>query len=235
MIATGYLRRSKKSDDNTVSLYEQERQIQAYCADKGFSLASIVTHNGISGGKRSRFEDIHKAIALSNSKALVIYNQDRLARDAAGLLDNLRLLAAAGVAVHDISSGIIDLKKSSAKLSVAVRASVDEFFKDVISEKTADALRYLRQKGQRYSNHAPFGFSYVQGVIVPDIEEQKALSIIAECRINGLGARRTRKALLRSGYKGRIGVATLHRLLHSPPPEDIADKLPASYFALPRA
>lgn len=229
MIATGYVRRSKKAEDNTVSLQEQEKQINDYCAAKGFTLAGIVAHNGISGAKRSRWIDINKAIVDSQSRALVIYNLDRLSRDAVGLLDNLRLLAASGVSVHEVGTGKIDLSKSTSKLTTGVRGLMDEFYRDVISEKTSDALRYKRENGKRYTNIPPLGFSYHAGLLVEDPLEQVALSVIERCKAQGLGARRTQKALLKTGYHGRMGLATIHRLLH----RDVKEKLPPSYFALP--
>ena len=50
-VAIGYIRRSKKSDDSVVSLQEQEHQITKYCQSHDFCLASVVSHDGISGTK----------------------------------------------------------------------------------------------------------------------------------------------------------------------------------------
>lgn len=231
MNAIGYVRRSAKSEDNTVSLQDQEQQIRDYCSKKNFTVAGIVSHDGISGAKRSRWEEINKSILETGSKVLVIYNLDRLSRDAAGLLDNLRRLSLCGVRVHEVGSGVLDLSKSTSKLTISVRGVMDEFFRDVVSEKTSDALRYKRQQGQRYTNLPPLGYEYVDGKIVAHPQEQTALGIIAHCRLKGLGARRTQKALKNAGYVGRMGIATIHRLLHAAPPTD-ADKVPASYFSL---
>ncbi len=228
--AIGYVRRSAKAEDNTVSLQEQQRQIEDYCAKHGFTLEAVVEHNGVSGAKRSRWSDIGLAMHKSNAKALVIYNLDRLSRDVAGLLDNLRRLASSGIAVHEVSSGVIDLTKSTNKLTVSVRGVMDEFYRDVVSEKTADALRYKRQHGQRYTNVPPLGFTYADGKMVEHPQEQTALTMIAQCRDEGLGARRTRRKLLEAGYTGRMGIATIHRLLRAAP-ADMKSKLPANYFA----
>jgi site-specific DNA recombinase len=233
MIAIGYVRRSAKSEENTVSLQEQERQIRDYCERKGFTVAAVVSHDGISGAKRSRWDEIHQAVRGNDAGVVVIYNLDRLSRDAAGLLDNLRRLASLGVAVHEVSSGVLDLKKSTSKLTISVRGVMDEFYRDVVSEKTADALRYKRQNGLQYTHVPPFGFSYLHGKLVKHTEEQRALDIISSCRQNGFGARRTKKALLDAGYSGRMGVATIHRLLHAETgTSSIKEKLPATYFAL---
>ena len=39
MIAIGYMRRSKESDDRTVSLEDQRARIAAYCAERDWVLA----------------------------------------------------------------------------------------------------------------------------------------------------------------------------------------------------
>jgi len=221
--AIGYVRRSAKSEDNTVSLQEQERQIRDYCVRNQMTVVGIVSHDGISGAKRSRFDAITKAVYESEAKVLVIYNLDRLARDAAGLLDHLRLLASCGVAVHEVGQGALDLRKAVSKFTVSVRGVMDEFFRDTVAEKTRHALAYKRDNGLRYTNVAPFGFSYVEGKIVEHAEEQRALRIIAACHRKGLGARRIRHALIEAGYTGRMSLSTLHRT--------IKNKLPATYFA----
>lgn len=227
MIATGYVRRSAKSEDNTVSLQEQRRQIEHYCASKGFALAAVVTHDGVSGAKRSRWDEIRRTVKETGSGVLIIYNLDRLSRDAAGLLDNLRYLAATGVEVHEVSSGALDLKRATSKFTVGLRGLADEFFRDVVSEKTRDALRYKRENGQQYTHLPPLGFAYAEGRIVENPHEQAALVIVDSCRAQGLGARLTIKKLVAAGYRGRMGISTIHRLLHA----DIKRKLPASYFA----
>jgi hypothetical protein len=88
-------------------------------------------------------------------------------------------------------------------------------------------LRYKKENGHRYTNLPPLGYSYQNGKMIENEEEQRALCIIAACHRRGFGARRTRHALIQAGYKGRMGLTTIHRTLQLP---NIKDKLPASYF-----
>ena len=225
LIAVGYVRRSakkRKVADPTMSLQEQERQIREYCAQHAMSLARVVSHNGISGARRSRFDDINRAVSETNATALVVYNLDRLARDVGGLLDHIRGLALRGVAVHEVGQGPVDLKNYNKKLLVGVRGLMDEVYRDVISEKTTDVLRSKRELGLRYTNVPPLGYRYQDGKMVEEVEEQRALQVIAACCRNGFGARRIRHALIETGYAGRMSISMLHR---------IKSKLPAQYFA----
>lgn len=229
-LAIGYVRRSAKkrkpkagkADDKVMSLQEQERQINEYCARNEMTVARVIAHNGISGARRSRFDDINSAITETGATVLVVYNLDRLARDVSGLLDHIRSLAARGVAVHEVGQGALDLTKYNDKLLVGVRGLMDEIFRDVISEKTTDVLRLKRECGLRYTNIPPLGYCYQDGKLVEQEEEQTALHVIASCHRKGWGARRIRTALIATGYTGRMSVSMLHR---------IKSKLPAQYFA----
>jgi len=216
IIAVGYVRRSKKSEAKTISLQEQREQIERYCVAHDFELTSVVSHDGVSGTKRERFQDIEVALALSHARLLVIYNLDRLARDGDGLMGYLKLLHKRGIVVHETSSGLINLNKALERFTVSVRGAVDEMYAGLIGEKTKDALRYKREHSQRYTNLPPFGMAYRDGLIVLEPEEPRALGLIQGYRVKGLGARRAQKALKEAGYSGRMGVTTLHRLLKTP-------------------
>ena len=215
LIAVGYVRRSakkRKVADNTLSLQEQEKQIREYCQSHEMVLVRVVSHNGISGARRSRFDDINSAVTESGATALVVYNLDRLARDVGGLLDHIRGLALRGVAVHEVGQGEVDLKNYNKKLLVGVRGLMDEVYRDVISEKTTDVLRTKRELGLRYTNVPPLGYHYQDGKMVEEVEEQRALQVIAACCRNGFGARRIRHALINAGYAGRMSISMLHRI-----------------------
>ena len=213
MIAIGYIRRSKKAEDNTVSLLEQERQIRLYCESKGMVLGAIVTHNGVSGAKRERWTEIRSMVEQHQARAVVTYNQDRLSRDGAGLLDNIRRLAAIGVEVHEVGVGHMNIRKPISKLTIAMRGAMDEFYRDVIREKTADALRYRKDQSQRYTRQPPFGFAFEAGRMVSDPEESRALGIIKSGALAGLGARKVIRRLQSSGYEGRQSVFVIHQLV----------------------
>lgn len=210
-IALGYLRRSKKSDAKTVSLLEQQRQVERYCKEHSFDLVGVIEDDGVSGAKRSRWPRILSAIIEKRARVLVVYNQDRLARDNAGLMDNLRQLTDSGIEVHDVSAGLMDIGKSVPKLMVQMRGAFDEFYRDVIREKTTDALRYRKDNHQRWNCNAPFGWQWSEGKLATCPAEQRALRMIQENA--HLGARKLVRLIATPGYEGRISVSTVHRIL----------------------
>lgn len=216
MKAIIYLRRSAKSEVGTISLAVQEGAVRTYCAKAGMAIAAVVSHDGVSGTKRSRFKEIENAVRTNSAGALVVYHLDRLARDSAGLGEYLRRAAKAGIEIHESVSGRIDIQKALGKFVTHIRGAMDEFYAGVIGEKTKDALASLRAAGRQYSAIPPLGYRYAQGCLIEDPWEQQAVAIIKTCGVLGYGRVRTLRELRASGYKGRGSGATVQKLLNSP-------------------
>lgn len=227
MLTLGYIRRSKKSDDKVVSVKQQEEKIAAYCATNGLQLVECVVHDGVSGGKRSRFDVIERRRVAVSAMAIVFYDLDRLARDDVGMLSYIERMVEIGVQLHETGLGQVDYRTAEGIFLTQVRGAANEFQKNITSRKTRHALAHLKSQGRRYTNIPPLGYCYRDGSIVPDPLEQVALRIIERCAaIPGCGARRTRAELKRQGYSGRMSLGAVHKQLQS-----IKEKLPATYFA----
>jgi DNA invertase Pin-like site-specific DNA recombinase len=211
--AIGYVRRSKASEEKTVSLQEQGRQIEQYCAGFGLDLCEIVSHDGVSGAKRERWYDIKAAVKRHGAQAVVIYNLDRLSRDAVGLLDNLTELARSGTQVHEVGQGAIDMEDPTKRLTTGMRGMFDEFFRHVVKKKTKDALAYKKSKGSRYSHHAPYGYRFVDAKFEPCPVERAGVAFIQTCIERGFGLDRTITALRAAQYQGRMGRMTIYRVM----------------------
>lgn len=213
--AVGYVRRSAASTQGVTSLQVQQSAIADYCESKSFDLQEVVRHDGISGTKRKRFADITSALDKCKASVLVVYNLDRLARDAAGLSDYIKSLTSRGVVLHEVGSGPVDTKRALGRLVTGVRGVMDEFYAGVISEKTTDALAALRSAGRRYSRLPPLGWAYIDRCLVVEPEEQRGLEIIRACRREGLGRVRTLGRLISAHYTGRQSLGVIEKVLRS--------------------
>lgn len=211
--AIGYIRRSKAAEANTVSLLEQERQIRQYCHDHNAELVDLITHDGVSGANRTRWLAITRAVQEHGASMVVAYHQDRLSRDTSGLLENLRALNAAGVAVHEVGVGLVDIVRPVSKLTVTMRAAFDEFYRDVIRDKTKGALAYRKATGQRWTRYAPFGHCWQGGQLVPEPEEARAVVLLQSAALLGLGVRDAYKYVRHHGYTGRLSRMTVWRCM----------------------
>jgi DNA invertase Pin-like site-specific DNA recombinase len=213
MIALGYTRISKKGDDRSVSLDAQKQQIGQYCDRQGFVLSHVVTDDGVSGRKRSRFGRLDEAVKEFRPSCIIYYHQDRLARDV-GLADYLKSLAKRGIEIHEAAgAGKVDIKTADGRMVVNIRSAVDAAYAEKIGEKTADALSHKKRNGERYTNIPPLGFAYLDGKLIEHAEEQHALDVLRRCAEAGLGARRALRVLEAGGYSGRKSLTVIHKAL----------------------
>jgi len=215
MIAIGYIRRSKKSEEHNVSLDEQRRHITEFCAGAGLTLDHVISHDGVSGTKRKRFPVIRKAIKDYNARAVVVYNLDRLARDNAGLIEEFQLYRKTGVALYESTSGLIG-DGALDQLMLQIRGALDEFFAKVTGQKTAGALKLLKSQGRKYTRIPPFGYAYIDGRMVLNEEEFRVLGQIAHFKLEGLTAAKIETSIRATGYMGRLSVRTIQRMTRVP-------------------
>src|SRR5213593_3883042 len=128
MTAIGYVRRSKESGERNVSLEDQRARIAAYCAERGWELAETLADDGVSGGNRERLERLAERVKATDASAVVVYNLDRFARDVSALLDALRSYARAGIELHVVGRGKVDVASASGFLVTGVEGLMAEHY-----------------------------------------------------------------------------------------------------------
>lgn len=205
-VALGYVRRSKESGERTVSLDAQRVAIERYCVERGWRLVDVVTHDGISGGRRERLDRIAERVRATAARVVVTYSVDRFARDVAALLDTLRGYSRRGVELHAVGRGHVEVDSEAGFLLTGVEGLMAEAFRRSVSRKTKDALGRLREQGRRISGRAPFGYALgPDGLhLVAEPREQAALALMQQlapgCSLRVLSA-----ALAARGVLARNG------------------------------
>jgi len=180
--ALAYLRKSKKSDDKSVSLEEQKTAVQEYARSVNLTITGTITDDGVSGGDRRRFEKIFKALHETGAKVVICYHIDRFARDVAALLDNLEEFKKQGIEQWIVGRGKIETARSDQLLMTGVEALVAEYQRKVSGEKTKDALMLLKRKDKRYSGKPPWGYRFEGNDLIEIPEQQQALLLIRKHR-----------------------------------------------------
>jgi len=180
--AIAYLRRSKKSDEKTVSLKEQEAAVLKYATLQSFTISRVVIDDGVSGGNRERYARIFQALEETGAKAVLCYHIDRFARDVAALLDNLEQFKKQGVELWTVGRGRIETARSDQLLMTGVEALVAEYQRKVSGEKTKAALMLLKRNDKRYSGKPPWGYRFMENEVIEIPEQQQALLLIRERR-----------------------------------------------------
>lgn len=194
MKALGYIRVSKVSQE--LSPEAQRKQIEAYCAFKGYGLEHIFVDAGTSGGVvlSERPDGAWLVSMLGSVDAVVFAKLDRAFRDVPDCTTTVRELVGAGKSVHFLDLGI-DTSTPTGELFVTIVAAFAQFERRRISERITDALAVVTEQG-RHIGPAPFGSRNAvrvvdgqrvdAGVLAPIAEEQAVVAEVLALRSRGL-------------------------------------------------
>lgn len=189
MRAMGYVRVSSDEQvTNGVSLDAQEEKIRAYCKAKDWDLLEVIRDEGISAKnlKRLGLQSILERIPKRNGKrgfdGLIVVKLDRLTRSVGDLAYLNKLFEVNRVSFVSIQESV-DTSTASGRLFHNIIASLAEWERGVISERTRDALRHKRNIGER-AGEIPYGYQVsVDGKSLEPIQkEQEVLNTIKTLR-----------------------------------------------------
>ncbi len=86
---------------------------------------------------------------LENGDILIVTKLDRLGRNAMDVRATVELLAAAGVRVHCLALGGVDLTSAAGKMTMGVLTAVAEFERDLLIERTQAGLMRVKAEGKK--------------------------------------------------------------------------------------
>jgi putative DNA-invertase from lambdoid prophage Rac len=126
----------------------QVREIEA----AGFTVAATrIVQETISGSvaamERPQFARL--VDRLEEGDVLLVTKLDRLGRNAMDVRGTVERLAAAGVRVHCLALGGVDLTSPAGKMTMGVIAAVAEFERDLLIERTQSGLKRAREQGRK--------------------------------------------------------------------------------------
>jgi len=173
-----YIRRSKESDEKTVSIASQREAIERYCRTNAQTITESIVDDGISGGNRSRLDKIKERILTCKLRGMVSYHLDRIARDTAAQLDLLAWFSKRGLQIHTCNQGLISIDQSHEFLSVGVQAMMNEYHRRRAIEHGISTYEKHKHADHRYSRFPPYGFTFLGNDILPVDDEQSILSVI---------------------------------------------------------
>ena len=193
-----------------VSLDAQEERLRSYCLMAGLDVVGVVREEGISGSKplasRPGGQRLLQTLAKKEAQHVVALKLDRLFRDAVDALDQTRAWDRAGVALHLVDMGGQTLNTASAmgRFFLSVMAAFAELERNLISERTAQALSHKKAHKAAYSP-TPYGFDRVGNSLVSNPEEQQVVRQIFALRQKGLSMGKIANILTRSGIPTKQG------------------------------
>jgi putative DNA-invertase from lambdoid prophage Rac len=170
-----------------VSLDTQQQQITGYAMMKGWQIDEHFVERGVSGSvPLAERPEGQRLLALAEERDVIITAKlDRMFRSAADALVTLEELKAQEVGLHMIDLGGDVCGNGISKMVFTILSAVAENERDRIRERIRDAKRHLASKGLYGGGKRPFGWDVVDGKLVPNADEQAALSRMKAMRREG--------------------------------------------------
>lgn len=211
--AIAYIRVSTEGQaTDGVSLDAQRAKIEAWCTANDYTLAMVCVDAGISGKRADNRPQLQQALdAVCEAKGvLIVYSLSRLARSTKDTITISERLDKAGADLVSLSERI-DTTSAAGKMVFRMLAVLNEFERDLISERTSAAMAHKRAKGERLGT-IPFGYDVApDGVsLVRNEEQQKALLMIHKLREEGLTFRAIAAELDSRGIAPKTGKGAWH-------------------------
>lgn len=221
MKAYGYCRVSTEGQAaEGVSLEAQRERIKKWCNGNDIELVDVFEDAGLSGGRADNRPGLNQAldhVCKSKGNTLVIYSLSRMARSVKDTLTITDRLNKAQANLVSLSEKI-DTSGAAGKMMYRMLAVLNEFERDLASERTMMAAAHKRGRNEVWSV-APFGKAVgADGkTLVDDAIEQVAILRVLQLRGEGRSIREVVGDMNAEGFPrrggGRWHIASVQRLL----------------------
>lgn len=209
----GYIRVSTdKQAEHGVSLEAQQAKLTQYAALYDLELIDIIVEDGGVSAKTLDRPGLQRALGMlrkGQANALLVAKLDRLTRSVRdiGTLVEGDLVKGKWSLLSVAEQ--VDTRSAGGRMVLNVLMTIAQWERETIGERTAEALAYKRNQGQRTSLHAPYGSRIAEDgkTLVVDQNEQALLGSIREARSQGLSQRAIVVDLERQGFTTRKGTA----------------------------
>lgn len=223
MKVLGYVRVSTDEQATSgVSLEAQQTKLEAYASLYDLELVEVIADAGVSAKSFDR-PGLQRALSMlrrGKAQGLLVAKLDRLTRSMRDLGTLVEEELVKGKWTLLSVADQLDTRTASGRLVLNILGSVATWERDVIGERTKEALSYKRSVGERTSLHAPYGYRVaVEGkVLEADEAEQALLAAIREARARGLSGRAIVAELAQKGFTTRKGtvlrLTQVQRIMH---------------------
>jgi DNA invertase Pin-like site-specific DNA recombinase len=189
-----------------ISLEAQQAKLEAWASFNDAQIVGTFSDAGLSGVKEDR-PGLAKAIdaACKAKAALVVYSLSRLSRSTSHTIELAARLEKAGAELVSLTEKI-DTSTAAGKMVFRMLATLAEFERDQIAERTKAALSHKKAKLERIGT-VPYGHDLAaDGItLTPNASELEAVRLINELRAEGLTLREIASQLEARGIPTKKG------------------------------
>jgi DNA invertase Pin-like site-specific DNA recombinase len=208
---------TERQAESGLSLDHQLTKCRALAVVNDYEVTEEITDAGVSAATLDR-PGVDRVLALVRARkveAILIAKLDRLTRSVKDLADLLKDLSQKHVALVSASESL-NTETAGGRMVLNVMMSVAQWEREVIGERTRDAMAVKRQRGEQVSRIAPYGYKF-SVLSAPDKDgkrtrrlievprEQKALRVMLDCVEADFGPEVIARELNRQGLTNRNG------------------------------
>ena len=190
MTVYGYVRVSTlQQATEGESLETQKKQVIGYAESRGLDLPpeNVFIERGVSGGAefKTRPEGAKLIELLQTGDTVIFPKLDRGFRNTRDALNTLHDLKEKGVSVHSIDLGGDVTGNGVGAIIFTILSAFATFEKDRIATRIKEVKQRRKDEGFYIGGRRGFGFDVVDGIKVPNVEEQKLLKKMRLMRQKG--------------------------------------------------
>lgn len=189
MKAYGYCRVSTTGQqEEGVSLAHQQARITAWATANGHELAGmhVETGSGSSADNRPELQKVMGAVCKAKG-VLVVYSLSRFSRSVKDTLTLAEQLDKANAHLASLSESI-DTSSAVGRMVFRMLSTLNEFEREMLVERTTNALGHMRRQNRRISSTVPFGYTLASdgATLLPVASEQAAIQRMVTRREQGM-------------------------------------------------
>jgi DNA invertase Pin-like site-specific DNA recombinase len=208
-VALGYIRVSTQGQlQNGISMDAQVAKLKAYANFLGIDIAGIYADGKSAKDIKHRpgLQAVLGLVATGKISHVLIYKLDRAFRNAREALNVAEVIDKKSVALCSALEQI-DTKSSNGKLFFTILAAMAEWERNIIGERTKDALAYKKTLGERRSRFIPIGQRLGANGKTLEVEpgEQEAIRQAKILHGEGYSLRKISSRLAKQGLLTRNG------------------------------
>jgi len=211
--AIAYIRVSTdKQADKGHSLLAQQEKVNAYASLYDLDIIDFVIETGSAKNlNRDGLQGALAQIKAGKADALIVVKLDRLTRSVAdlGYLVETYFAKAGLLSVSEQ----IDTRSASGRLVLNVLASVSQWEREAIGERTAVVKQSMKANGLYCGGLVPYGQMLVSGVLVTNPQEQAIICRAKALRSEGHSLRTIATMFSQEGLKTRKDTEFSHVLV----------------------
>ena len=190
-----------------VSLDAQRAKVAAYAELYDLDIVEVIVDAGVSAKTLDR-PGLGKALSMlrtGKAEALLVVKLDRLTRSVRDLGELVDKHFAPGKSALLSVGEQIDTRSAAGRLVLNVLASVSQWEREAIGERTSAAMQHMQACGEYTGGEAPYGSTVVAGVLSDVAAEQAVIAQARALRAGGLSLRAVAAELDRAGLRARTG------------------------------